>query len=72
MCEYMVAGYRRVTDTLKMLQNKNKTSEIPSIIMALTIITTIRFYIYAMKERLSFGFRDFEYVPAKCKKRTRV
>jgi hypothetical protein len=43
VCECVAAGYRPVTGTWKMLQNKNITSATLSIIIAVTIITTIRF-----------------------------
>jgi hypothetical protein len=39
----MAVGYKLVTETWNMLQNKNKTSATPSLIMALTIITKILF-----------------------------
>ena len=62
MCECIAAGYMPVRGKWKMFQNKNITSTTLSIIIAPTILTTTRFQKFAMKERLSFGFRDSEHV----------
>jgi hypothetical protein len=43
VCECIAAGYKPVTGTWKMFQNKNITSATLSIIIALTIVTTTSF-----------------------------